>query len=294
MAKIILLHRITNPLIIVIFGILAYANTLQVPFGLDDLSSITLNPVITDLANYLPGGSGYEFIPRRWVGYLTFALNYHFGGLNVTGYHIFNLAVHLCVALLVYVLVDRTFRTPQLSGSRLVVHSRTVALLAALFFVAHPLQTQAVTYVVQRLASLATLFYLLSVVCYVLARLRIEAQSPSKTDKKTETEKDLWPIILLFIGAVTAAVLAMQTKEIAFTLPLAVILYEISFFHGKWKRRALYLLPLLLTLLIIPIAVFTSDEQPSIGDDSGLNVLSECHIQFHLSCGSARVRGRRR
>lgn len=260
----------TYPLIIVIFGILAYANTFQVPFGLDDLTSITLNPVITDLANYLPGGSGYDFIPRRWVGYLTFALNYHLGELDVTGYHIFNLTVHLSAALLVYILVKLTFRTPQLSGSRLVVHSRTVALLAALFFVVHPLQTQAVTYVVQRLTSLATLFYLLSIVCYVVARLKID-ETP--TQNKTNSEKDLWPIFLLFTGAVTTAILGMQTKEIAFTLPFAVILYEFSFFRGAWKRRTLYLLPLLLTLPIIPLGIFAASGADSV--DNGLAGVDE-------------------
>lgn len=256
-------HPIIFPLIILIFGVLAYVNTFKVPFTLDDLTSITENPLIRDLANYSPGGPAYDFIPRRWFGYLTFALNYHFGGLNVTGYHAFNLAVHLFSALLVYFLVGLTFRTPHLAGSRLLVHSRTIAFIAALFFVAHPIQTQAVTYVVQRLTSLSTLFYLLAAVCYVAARLGIEALNGEPAGKRA-AGKNRWQTIPLLAVATVAAVLAMQTKETAFTLPLALLLYEFSFFRGEWKRRALYLLPLLLTLPIIPLGVLATGDGRAI------------------------------
>jgi len=153
-------------------GVLAYSNSFRVPFVFDDLPSIVDNPVIRSLDNFLASTSGYENHERRFVGYLTFALNYRLGGLDVTGYHAFNLVVHLANALLLYALVRLAFRTPHLAGSRLAPRAGTVALLCGLLFVVHPVQTQAVTYVVQRLTSLATLFYLLAMVLYAVGRLK--------------------------------------------------------------------------------------------------------------------------
>ncbi|MGK2907690.1 MAG: tetratricopeptide repeat protein [Desulfuromonadales bacterium] len=251
----------SNPIIhlsvILLLGTLAYANSFSAPFVLDDLESIAQNEIIRDLGNYFPGGSGYDFIFRRWFGYFTFALNYHFGGLDVTGYHLFNLVVHLCNALLVYALVHLTFRTPKLAGSGLAGRSGTVALLAALFFVAHPVQTQAVTYIVQRLTSLCTLFYLLALLLYLAARLRLDKPSPQLGIRQGLSAGG-WRGYLLLAGSLATTLLAMYTKEIAFTLPLAMVLYEYSFFRGHWQRRLLFLLPLLLTLPLIPYGVLLS------------------------------------
>ncbi|ALC15481.1 hypothetical protein DSOUD_0693 [Desulfuromonas soudanensis] len=258
MLKKIIRHPFCHVLLILCLGSLAYANSFKVPFVIDDLESIANNEIIRNLGNFLPGGSAYDFLPRRIVGYFTFALNYRFGGLDVTGYHLFNLAVHLCTALLVYALVRLTFRTPRLVASGLAPQAGTVALLAALFFIAHPVQTQAVTYIVQRLASLSTLFYLLSLVLYAAARLRFETLPLTvRGESGPAAERRRAPLLLA--GSVVAALLAMGTKEIAFTLPLVVLLYEASFFRGKWLRRMRYLLPLLLTLPLIPWSILTSE-----------------------------------
>lgn len=230
-------------LLVVALGALAYSNTFQAPFELDDLESIAQNPAIRALANFLPGGPGIAFQPRRWVGYLTFALNYRLGGLDLAGFHLFNLSVHLGAALLVYALVRLTFRTPQLSGSRLAPRAGAAALLAALFFALHPVQTQAVTYIAQRLTSLATFLYLLALVLYAAARLRQEGGGSAGKAR------------LLLTGSVVSGLLAMQTKEIAFTLPLVAALYEASFFRGALRRRMSALLPLLLTLPVVPLGV---------------------------------------
>lgn len=252
-------HPLSHLLLILVLGTLAYANTFGVPFVLDDLESITRNDIIRDLGNYLPGGSGYDFLFRRWVGYFTLALNYHAGGLDVGGYHLFNLVVHLSAALLLYVLLRLTFRTPFLHGSQLAPRADTVALLGALFFLVHPVQTQAVTYTVQRLTSLCTLFYLLALVLYVAARLSLSPPAQESTITPGLTSKR-WRLPLLLGGSVLAALLAMHTKEIAFTLPIAALLYEGCFFRGAWQPRALMLLPLLLTLAIIPVLVLTGGE----------------------------------
>jgi tetratricopeptide (TPR) repeat protein len=116
-----------------------------------------------------------------------------------------------------------------------------MALLSAILFVTHPVQTQAVTYIVQRFASLATCFYLLSLACYIISRL-------------TERTKPRYAFYLL---ALISAVLAMKTKEAAFTLPLA--LYEVLFFKGTLNKRFVRLVPLLLTMLIVPLSLLSFD-----------------------------------
>lgn len=250
-------------LLILILGTLVYSNSLGVPFVLDDLESIVRNEIIRDLANYLPGGPGYDFLLRRCIGYFTFALNYHFSGLDVTGYHLFNLVVHLATALLVYLLLRLTFRTPLLAESRLAPQAGMTALIAALLFVTHPVQTQAVTYTVQRLTSLCAFFYLLSLVLYVVARL-----TPRQSRRRNGNNMPVlrWRTPLLLSGSVLFAILAMFTKEIAFTLPLAALLYETCFFRGAWHQRAVRLMPLLLTLPIIPLLVLTDEGLPATTD----------------------------
>jgi len=249
--------------LIALIGLLAYSNTFHVPFILDDESSISNNPVIKDLASFLDG-AGYRYNSRRFIGYLTIALNYRRGGLNVTGYHIFNLAVHIASAWLVYFLLGLTLRTPFFAmrsaecgvrdtefkgfytpNSEFRIPNSLVPLFAALLFVAHPIQTQAVTYIIQRLASLAAMFYLASLVCYIQARLRQEA-----TGRLLDSRACLW-----YLFSLVAAVLAMKTKEIAFTLPLIVGIYEFSFFGASAKKKLLFLLPLALTIIIVPISL---------------------------------------
>ena len=92
--------------LIAIVGLLIYSNTFNVPFHFDDIGNIVGNYKLQSIQNFWPPSG------TRWLGYLTFALNYHFGGLNVTGYHIVNLTSHILNAILVYWLVVLTFKTP--------------------------------------------------------------------------------------------------------------------------------------------------------------------------------------
>ena len=269
--------------LIAVIGIIAYSNTFHLPFVFDDIYQIKGNQMIRDLDNFRLGLKGHDFSPddrynnpRRIVGYLSFALNYRFGGFNVKGYHLTNLFIHIVNAMLVYFFVQLTFKTPYFNKAGIgdeglgIVKGKQnpgtgdpeavygpqspipdpqpltpafIALFSALLFVSHPLQTQAVTYIVQRFASLATLFYLLSLVLYINGRLA------SRQAGKLAS----------YLLALVSAVLAMKTKEIAFTLPLVIILYESTFFAAPLKKKLLFLLPVALTLLIVPISVIHSD-----------------------------------
>ncbi len=218
-------------LLICLAGIAVYANTLHAPFVLDDISSITTNPLTRNFRIALNS---------RIVTYVSLALNYRLHGLDVTGYHLVNLSVHLANGMLVYAFLTLLQKTPVLAApgaSR--SEQRLLSLCSALLFICHPIQTQAVTYIAQRATSLAALFYLSTHVLYLVARL-----SPSRRRGAA-----------LGTAAFGTALLAMGTKEISFTLPLTLLLVEFIFFTGSVRQRILPLAILFLPTLFVPLAL---------------------------------------
>ena len=141
-----------------------YSNILQNPFVLDDLSNIEHNSYIRiNRLNFEEiKQAGFESpLPNRPVSYISFALNYYFHQLNVAGYHILNILIHIACGIFLYFLIQTIFNSPALrSRSR---PYAWVPLLTALIWLVHPIQSQSVTYVVQRMNSLAAMFYVLSV-----------------------------------------------------------------------------------------------------------------------------------
>jgi tetratricopeptide (TPR) repeat protein len=222
---------------VLLLGILAYSNSLHGEFVFDDLQQLSLNPAIRDLSSFL-GPSGYRSQPNRFVAYVTFALNHHLVGYAPFGWHVVNLAIHLANALLVWALVRLAFRSPRLRTSALAPSAGAIAFAAAALFVAHPLATQAVSYIVQRITSLATFFYVLTVVLYLAWRLRPAARGR----------------VALYAGVLVASLLAFRTKEISFTLPLALVLVEWAFLEGD-RRRWLPILPVAALSLVIPLTL---------------------------------------
>ncbi|MBI4824406.1 MAG: hypothetical protein HY805_09305, partial [Nitrospirae bacterium] len=94
--------------LIALIGLLAYSNTFNVPFQWDEPDFIVKNSTIKDLGNFISLSKIKALITPlkgRYIGYLTFALNYKIHGLDVRGYHVFNLTIHILNALLVYFLV---------------------------------------------------------------------------------------------------------------------------------------------------------------------------------------------
>lgn len=135
------------------------------------------------------------------------------------GYHLVNLIIHICTSLFVWRLVTLILSTPAAKGNGIAEHKELVASGCSLLFLTHPVQTQAVTYIVQRYASLAALFYLSSVSLYVKARL---VQSKTR--------------FLFFAISGCTAILGFFTKEIVFTLPFSLLLVEVYFFSGGIKN----------------------------------------------------------
>jgi len=253
-------------LVINVVGIITYYNSFYASFVFDDIYSILNNEYIKDISNFYPWNIHDlpSHISRRFISYLTLAVNYQFGEYNVFGYHVFNLTIHLVNAVLVYFLVISLYHTPRLKN---IYHSddqrRFAALFAALLFVCHPLQTQAVTYIVQRMTSLAALFCLLAMVIYLRGRLILVSSdiAPDENGHSNKVGRISIPHVKALTLIVTASLMcgmAMKTKEYSFLLPFMIVLVEIAFFTGSLKRKFLCLLPIVLTLHIIPMSILNA------------------------------------
>lgn len=211
-------------LLIIFAGFMAYCNTFNMSFNFDDVTNIVDNPVIREFNS---AGFTKAFNTRRGLGVVSFQANYHLSGLSVTGYHVFNLFIHIAAALLVYRFLALLLKTPCFGN---IADSRSdlppVPFFTALIFVVHPIQTQAITYIVQRFTSLATLFYVAATTCYLQARL-----SQTREGRPVTIGTVLW-----LAGCGAATLCAFNTKEIAYTLPLALVLIEFICFKVDRKK----------------------------------------------------------
>lgn len=205
----------------------AYHNTFAVPFVFDDEQSIVHNPSIRSFATALQPPSGWGFtVSGRPVLNLSLAVNHAISGTEVWSYHALNLLIHVAAGLTLFGLVRRTLLQPALAGP-FAGRELPVAWLAALVWTLHPLQTESVTYVIQRAESLMGLCYLFTL--YALLRA---ATAPAPRG---------WQI-----AAVAACALGMGTKEVMVTAPVVALLFDRTFLAGSlgaaWaQRRGLYL-----------------------------------------------------
>jgi hypothetical protein len=159
-------------------AIALYADTLAFPFVFDDLPNITRKAAIRleSLASPELAAAAFSWpCPRRPVANLSFALNWVLHGYDVRGYRACNIAIHAANGILVYflslALLRRAAALPgQVAPAVAAEAAPGAALATALLFVVHPVQLQSVVYVVQRMNSLAALFHLAALLCYVRAR----------------------------------------------------------------------------------------------------------------------------
>lgn len=213
--------------VLVFICVIVYSNTFNAPFIFDDSANLLNNPLIMDFSY---NGLKEAFHSRRAIGIITFQLNYFISAWNVSGFHLTNIIIHICASLAVYRVVQLLMVSEYFSD-KADERFRTLPLpfFAALLFVAHPVQTQAVTYIVQRFASLATLFYLAAIIAYLSARNHQVALGRLFTIKA----------VVWFCAAFMCAFLAFYTKETAYTLPVAIMLVELLFFRYSPKKIVL-------------------------------------------------------
>ena len=272
-------NRFSNPclvLISIIFSVLIiYCNIYNNSFVFDDVPRIVENKIIRDLSNFL---SPNKLLQPRAVVDFTFALNYRFGKLNVFGYHLVNVLVHILNGFLVYLLSLAILKQrPEFSNptNHSVSEStkfsiESISFFSAMIFVAHPIQTQAVTYTVQRYASMAAMFYMASVFFYFKARIIQEraksieqgaksieqgarsrergarsrergarsreqrAKSKEWVEKKEGGETNKLKLSSLYALSIVCGMLAFLSKQNTASLPGAILLAEYLIINGTW------------------------------------------------------------
>lgn len=202
---------------LIVLGILAYGNSLNGPFIYDDIPNIVDNQVIHNIRNAMnpslgPAGAG---LYNRPVIRFSLAVNYALGGNNVRGYHILNLVIHLLAGITLFGIVRRTLLTERMK----VIYGPAATLLGfacALLWLLHPIQTQAVTYIIQRCESMMGLFFLLTFYC------AIRGWQSSRSGP--------WhgAAVLFFL-------LGVGSKEVIVAAPPLLLIYDAIFMKKGWK-----------------------------------------------------------
>jgi len=247
--------------------LIAYSNTFNASFHFDDTPSITENSSIkrVTLDNIIAILQG----PRPVV-YLSLMLNYQLNGLNVVGYHIFNISVHIVSSYLVFLLFNWTLTLPVLQG-KYVDKANRMSLFAALLFAVHPIQTESVTYIITRTELLATFFYLIAFILFIRGARKRN--------------------FLFDLGVFFAALLAMMSKEWAVTLPALLLLYDYLFLSDKkvkevlshWKVYVLAALPA--TIVIYKMNLFSSTSTSigfNVSTPSGITMKTYLLTSFNV------------
>ena len=266
---------------IVAAGIWAYANSFSGAFVFDDTPAIVENPHIRSLwpLTHAMSAPPQVTVSGRPVAALTFAVNYALapgdvrdvmtpapGGApfgvdarfrrNLWGYHALNLIIHLAAGLVLFGVVRRTLLSPRMRD-RFAAVSTPLGCVVALLWIVHPLHTESVTYLVQRVESLMGLFYLLTLYCAI--RAGNELGSPAGRR---------WTI-----ASIAACALGMGTKEVMVSAPIVVAVWDLVFTSGpkpqapspKPRPRAWLYLGLASTWLILIVLVAIEPRGRSVG-----------------------------
>jgi Flp pilus assembly protein TadD len=202
---------------------LVYSNTLDVPAHFDDHVNIFDNSKIhLSELSYQSVKQAFHAHPNtqitlyRPVAMLSFGINWYIGQADVRGYHMVNIAIHIATAFLLFLTVFSLIDSPVLND-KYKKHQYGIALLTATLWALNPIQTQAVTYIVQRMAAMGAMFYLLAIFAYIKGRLSTNVH---------------WYIVCFM-----AFMLALGCKEHTITLPLSLFLVEVLFFQSLKKQR---------------------------------------------------------
>ena len=185
-------------------GAAAYANSFKGVLIGDDVQAIADNVTIRSLATAFSPPADTT-VAARPIANLTFAINYAIAGgtADLTSYHAFNLAIHLLTAILLFGLIRRTLESPGLKTRGSIL----VAFAVAAIWVVHPLHTQAVTFLAQRVEALMGLFYVGTIYCVVRAA-------------ETNFRSQVWTV-----AAIVLCVLGMATKETMIGAPIIAALW---------------------------------------------------------------------
>jgi tetratricopeptide (TPR) repeat protein len=246
--------RLVAGAVLVVAGCLVYANGLSAPFVFDDHTAIVTNQQIRQVFPLSASLSPPPETPvnARPLINLSLAVNYAAGGLDVRGYHVTNLIIHLVATLVLFGVVRRTLEL-ETGESVLRVQAENVAFASAMIWMLHPLQTEIVNYVTQRTTSLKGLLLLATLYC------SIRALGPSR-------RRWQW-------AAVLSCAAGMACKESMVVAPLLVALYDRVFVYASVReavaRRGRLYAGLAGTWIVLG-ALMASQPRSTVGFETGV------------------------
>jgi len=236
--------------VLLLLGALVWATGIDGVFLYDDYDSITLNPHIHQLwplteAMSRPLAGAAETVSTRPLLSLTFAVDYALHGLTTTGYHVVNIAIHLACALLLLAFLRRTLLLPRAPASTR-AYADGLAFTIALLWMLHPLQTSAVTYIVQRAEALGAFFILLALYCGLRAaegEASIEAPSRAQKTSLASPRTGIRSDVLRHpaagawsLAAIAACWLGAGAKETVAAAPILALVHHATFVDGSYRR----------------------------------------------------------
>ena len=260
--------------ILVVVGFAIYWNSTTAPFAFDDDHAIVVNEQIRHLSTSLaPTEQGSPLGGRPLVS-LTFAINYALGGLNVRGYRLVNISIHILNALLLFAIAARTLQGAgqTFQGAARTFQVRDLAFAAALIWMVHPLVTEPVDYISQRTELMMATFFLGTLYFAQRARGGSERTRPTVAGRRKSdgTRPPLPKDSSAWLGSsVACCALGMACKETMVVAPVVVLLYDRTFTFGSFRqalrRRGWYYAALCATWLVLVALLWSSPRGDSAG-----------------------------
>jgi tetratricopeptide (TPR) repeat protein len=224
-----------------------YSNSFNCSWHFDDEHTITDNPNIQmkdlswdNIKKAFHSDQNHPDRIYRPVSCLSFALNYYVGGLDVSGYHLVNISIHLITAAFLFLFIYHTLNLPLLRN-RYAQKAYFIALLSTVLWAINPVQSQAVTYIVQRMASMAGMLYIISMYLYLKAR----------------TCEENYKRVICYLTSILAFLLAFGSKENAVMIPFSMAVFEIFLIQERpWLNIRKHLKTYLIIIGLILLAGF--------------------------------------
>ena len=258
-----------------------YSNSFKSSWHFDDYSNIVNKPAL-HLEKFSFKSIARTFYSRsenssegnekmfRPLACLTLGLNWYVGQGSVVGYHIVNVLIHFLCSYLLYLTVFTLLNTPRLREGYPHNHKFWIAFLSAILWAVNPIQTQAVTYIVQRMTAMAAFFCLLCIYLFLKARM-------SRTRRNSA---------ILYLIGLLSFIAAMASKENAAMLPFVLVVIEVVFFHDLANPRIWKLISwsaMLITIIAFAACMFIGFFPDSVSYIGGYKMRPFSYVERMLT-----------
>ena len=252
-------------------GVVIFFATVHSPFLYDDAHAIEDNPYIKNLSKFQQM-VGVQNIFNRSILLFTFSVNYAVGQVDVFGYHLVNIMLHLCVGVILYFLTRElvAIEKPTLKPT-----FQRLPLAVSMIHLFNPMNVESVTYLSSRSSVLVTLFYLFSFYLFI----RFINSKEKQNNKYKNFHYPLIALLLFYLG--------LGTKEIIVTLPIMAVLFlwlqsRTKSFHKFLPELAIILIPLIIYLLYRYVQMgnllIIRNDPYSFMIDRGLYILTQIKV----------------